>query len=107
MNKAEYESLSQAFRNKILAELQKSEEDRVPVDEWMQLEVIATCHTPGCPRDGLSHKLQISEPVDGVYRVLCAPCNRAIEDLDPMLEDAPDFRLNVRDENGELGVRGV
>lgn len=56
---------------------------------------IVTCHAEGCPNGGMSYLALIGEQLDGVYRVQCGRCLNAIDDLDPMLEDDEDFRLET------------
>lgn len=108
MMKSEYRALTEEFRTRMLAELEKPEEDQeLPGDDkWLFIDTLATCRTPGCPVEGKTMRLELAEPIDGVYRVLCGRCHITVEDLDPMLEDDEDFRLNVRLPNGNFGVTG-
>lgn len=107
MKKEDFEKKSRDFRDRVNAEARKPEKDRrFPEDDWMRVDVIATCRTTGCRREGISHKLTVAEPADGVYRVLCAPCNSPVRDLDPQLEDDPEHRLKTRFDDGTPGFEG-
>lgn len=108
MTKDEYWAFANGFRSRMLAEIEKPENEQClpDPDEWPSLDVLVTCHTPGCPVEGMTTWANVSEPIDGVYRVICGRCQKTVTDIDPMLEDDEDFRLNVRLPNGNFGVVG-
>lgn len=42
-----------------------------------------TCHTPGCPNDGIPINLPCADAVQ------CGPCGQEIEDIDPPVAPSP------------------
>ena len=85
-----------------------------PQDQWgqedfepMSVEIVKTCRTSGCPWDGVAERMVVDVPSDGVYKVFCAACRSAVEDLDPMLEDDEDYRLPTRYPDGSSWLLGV
>lgn len=109
MKKRDYESASAEFRQMLSREFQKppEEQDLPEPRNWMNVTVIAVCGTEGCRNKGLGLRTRVAEPFDGVYKVLCGMCNSAIEHLDPMFEDDPDYLLPVRYPDGESWLKGV
>jgi hypothetical protein len=99
VKKQEFDTRVSEWRRRYNEEFSKENPD-IPEDWELHWDVLATCRTEGCPWQSKTHRLTISEQLDGVYKVLCASCNRPVEDLDPMLEDHPDFRLNTRLSDG-------
>lgn len=109
MKKSEYEKSSSEFRAMLSREFVKPpEEQNIPTTRnWMNVPVIAVCATEGCRNQDKGLKTLVAEPADGVYKVLCGMCNSAIEHLDPMFEDDPEYLLPVRYPNGESWLKGT
>jgi len=103
MKKEEFLSLSKAFRERMQVEIETLPEDEWGSD-WMSTDAIATCHTEGCSASEMHLRVSVAEPLDGVYKVLCGMCSRAIHDVDPMFEDDEDFRLPTRYPDGNSWV---
>lgn len=103
MMKEEYLEVSSGFREEMSAKDSNdfTEED---MENWLTWTVLSTCHTEGCRVEGVTFEGFIAEPLDGVYRMICGMCCNTIEDIDPMLEDDDEFRLNVRLPDGSFGA---
>lgn len=74
--------------------------DDIPQGFNKSWKCIVTCHATGCPNGGRSYFASIGEQLDGIYKVQCGMCLSAIDDLDPMLEDDEEFRLETRYPDG-------
>jgi hypothetical protein len=40
-----------------------------------------TCHTSGCVNENVTHRVQVPINPDGIFRVVCGTCSRAVTDL--------------------------
>lgn len=107
MNKSQFLELVEGFRTTMNQEFEKPESERNLPEDWLTHDVLSTCYTEGCPRQGLTGKIKVSESLDGVYKVLCGMCHSSVEDLDPMLEDDEDFRLDTRYPDGSSWLRAA
>ena len=100
MNKETFFEERQDWRNRWNRFFEENPDDMPPDDFNKSWKCITTCRTLGCPMQDHSYLAQISEQLDGVYKVVCGRCNNPIEDLDPMLEDDEEFRLECRAPDG-------
>lgn len=105
MKRKEFENRVSEYLDFWIPEFQKPEVERKPLEDPMQVNVVLTCHTEGCPLQEMSYWHSADIPFDGVFKVLCAPCGRPIEDIDPLFEDDPDFRFSTRYPDGESWLK--
>lgn len=97
MKKSEFLKRRQEWRDRWNAFFESESSEDIPGNFELDWRCIVTCHAEGCPNGGRSYIARISEQLDGVYRVQCGMCGNAIDDLDPMLEDDEEFRLETFD----------
>lgn len=64
-------------------------------EDWPHFPVRYICDGEGCPQSVDWIDYMITIPLDGVWRLWCAPCSAPIHNIDPMLSDEPDYRLNT------------
>lgn len=78
------------------------EEAGQPTLESPVIDVLIRCRTEGCPRndDSVQEISRMPVPFDGVWKNVCGTCSRPVEDLDPQLDDDPDYRLPTRYDDG-------
>lgn len=71
-------------------------------ESWPRMDCRYICDGEGCPQSVDWIEFRVSVPTDGVWKIWCAPCSKPIMEIDPMLSDAPNYRLRVHydDENG-------
>lgn len=100
VNKATFLKEQQEWRDRWNRFFDENPEKMPPRGYEKSWECITTCRTSGCPMENHSYLAKITEQLDGVYRVQCGRCGNAIEDLDPMLDDDEEFRLNCRMPDG-------
>lgn len=105
MTREEFEEKVSRYVRFWLKEFEKPLEEQKPLEEPVRVDVVLTCRSEGCPLRDLSYWHRVEVPFDGVYKVLCAPCNSAVEDLDPMFEDDADFRFPTRYADGSSWLK--
>lgn len=107
MNKDDFLRETQEFAQRWNEYFSTPESERDGDMDPLQIRVIKTCRTRGCAWEGLSEWVLLDVPGDGVYKVFCAGCTSAVEDLDPVLEDDEEYRLPVRYADGSSWLVGV
>lgn len=94
----------QEFFDAIDELFRKRDEGLLGEEEWMYVQSITTCDTETCVNYEKYFPTQIPIPEDNIYRVVCGMCGQVITQIDPQFTDDPDYRLNVRKENGDLWI---
>lgn len=101
MKKHEYLSLSQEWRERWTRVFDEGPPPLGSNPEFIW-DCVITCSNAECVNFDRFWWESVQENLDGVYRVICGLCGKAVEDLDPLLEDDEDFRLNCRLPDGSL-----
>lgn len=65
-------------------------------------DCVVTCGSEDCPNYGFFWRERVQENLDGVYRMMCGMCHSVITDMDPLLEDDPEYRFNCYFPDGTI-----
>lgn len=98
MKKSRYQRICQQWRAAWVEDVDCATVD-VPDLYW---KCVLTCSTQTCANYGFFWRDDVPENPDGVYRILCGLCHEAIVDIDPLLEDDEEFRLNCHMPDGSI-----